>query len=241
MAIKVFDRIEKKYLLTNADKKKLLPAIKSHMQKDGYHKSQVLNLYFDDKDFSLISQSIDWTDFKYKLRARSYSGYDRVFLEIKTKLRAPDLNPGYKRRIMITRKDFDDLINNKTTASELAAKSNEASHDLQIAKEIDYLINRLDLSPKILITYRRESYADDDGLRITFDDKLKYRDQNLSFNKAKHDKMYFKGEQNIIMEVKAHEALPLWFTELLSERSLYPQRFSKIGKVYEKITKEKNV
>ena len=33
---KVFDRIEKKYLITKDDKKELLKTIKKHMKKDGY-------------------------------------------------------------------------------------------------------------------------------------------------------------------------------------------------------------
>ena len=239
MDSKVFDRIEKKYLITKDEKKQLLKTIKKYMQKDSYHKSEVYNIYLDTDNYDLIIQSIDWTDFKHKLRARSYGGYDRVFLEIKTKIRGRDLNPGYKRRVMITRDDFEKFISKESTAQKLAAQSEETTHDRQIAKEVDYLTNYLDLKPKILVMYNRESYKDDDNLRITFDEKLKYRDQNLSFVKAKRDKIYFKDDHNIIMEVKAHGVLPLWLTGLMTNLNIRPQRFSKIGKVYEKIILEK--
>ena len=102
---KVFDRIEKKYLITREDKKEVLKAIKKNMRKDSYHKSEVYNIYFDTENFDLIVQSIDQPVFKHKLRARSYKGYDRVFLEIKTKMREKDMNPGFKRRVMITNED----------------------------------------------------------------------------------------------------------------------------------------
>ena len=238
---KVFDRIEKKYLITKKQKQSLLPSIKKNLQKDGYYKSEVLNLYFDTDHYDLITQSIDWTDFKEKLRARSYDGYDRVFLEIKTKIKAPDNNIGYKRRVMITHDDFEKLVNKEQTLVELASRSIETTDDLQIAKEADYLIEYFDLKPKILVTYNRESYKDADGLRITFDENLKYRHQNLSFTKGKHDKIYFNDDHNIIMEVKAHGAMPLWLVQKMSELKIYPQQFSKIGKIYEKITKEQNV
>lgn len=241
METKVFDRIEKKYLLTSSEKKQLLKTIKKHMKKDNYHKSEVFNLYFDNDNYDLIIQSIDHPEFKEKLRARSYGGYDRVFLEIKTKIKGKDVNVGYKRRVMITHKDFDEFIHDKTTLAELAARSVETGNDLQIAKEVDYLVGHFHLKPKILTIYNRESYKGDDELRITFDERLKYRNQNLSLIKAKRDKIYFKDKHNIIMEVKAHGIMPLWLTKIMSENKIYPQQFSKIGKVYEKLRKEQNV
>lgn len=241
---KVFDRIEKKYLLTKRDKRELLKFIKKNMRKDSYHESEVRNIYFDNHNFDLISQSIDWVDFKEKIRARYYDGYDRVFMELKTKIHArarskedEDIedNVGYKRRVMITLSDFNELIGHRATLESLARRSIETRHDLQIAREIDYLIEHFELRPQIFIAYHRESYKDDQGLRITFDENLRYRTTDLSFIQGKHDTIYFKDNHNIIMEVKADGVIPLWLVHELSELRLYPQQFSKIGKVYERI------
>lgn len=241
MAIKVFNRIEKKYLITATQKRKLLKVIKNHMEKDKYFRSEVSNLYFDNDNYDLTIQSIERPEFKEKLRARSYDGYDRVFLEIKTKLKGKDDNIGYKRRVMITHEDFNELINKKTKLTDLASRSIETSDDLQIAKEVDYLIEYFDLKPKFLLTYNRESYKGENDLRITFDEKLKYRYKNLSLNKAKRDRIYFKDKHNIIMEIKASNGIPAWLCKIMSEEKIYPQRFSKIGKVYEKLRKENYV
>lgn len=241
MENKVFDRIEKKYLITKTQKRRILSEIKKHLKKDDYHKSEVYNLYFDTDNFDLINQSIDWTTFKHKLRARSYGGYDRVFLEIKTKLRGRDNNPGFKRRVMITRNDFDELVDKKASAVELAMRSIETKNDLQIAREVDYFISHFNLLPKIMVMYDRESYKGEDGLRITFDENLMYRDDDLSFNSEKHGKIYFKDNKNIIMELKSHGVIPLWLVSKMSKLKIYPQQFSKIGKSYEKIRKEQNV
>lgn len=241
MENQVFDRIEKKYLITKDQKKNLIKVIKGYMKEDDYFKSEVFNLYFDTDNYDLIVQSIDQPIFKEKLRARSYGGYDRVFLEIKTKMRKKEANPGYKRRVMITKSDFEELVNKKTNVLKLAARSVEKTEDLQIAKEIDYLIEEFNLNPKLLVMYHRESYQGEDRLRITFDEKLKYRDENLSFNTAKSDKIYFKDNRNIIMEVKAHGVLPLWLVKAMSENKVYPQQFSKVGRIFERIRKEKHV
>lgn len=241
METKVFDRIEKKYIISKAQKKAMLKTVKKHMSQDDYFKSEVYNIYFDTENYDLIIQSIDQPVFKEKLRARSYAGYDRVFLEIKTKLREKEVNPGFKRRVMITKKDFRKLIKKKASTEELASRSIETKNDLQIAKEVDYLIEHFKLEPKLLIIYHRESYQGDNKLRITFDEKLRYRDTKLTLSKSKSDKIYFEGEPNIIMEIKAHGFLPIWLVKAMSENKVYPQRFSKVGRVYEKIRKEQNV
>lgn len=241
MSEKVFDRIEKKYLISKTQKKELLRTIKKYLNKDGYFKSNIYNIYFDNDNFDLIIQSIDRPTFKEKVRARSYGGYNRVFIEIKTKIKGKENNVGYKRRVMITLDDYQELIERKTSLEQLAQRSIETANDLQIAKEADYLIWHFDLKPKILVNYSRESYKNEDGLRITFDEKLKYRDKKLSFHKSKHDKMYFKKEPNIIMEIKADGVMPLWLVKEMSKLHIYPQQFSKIGKIYECIRKEENV
>ncbi|MBQ1540083.1 polyphosphate polymerase domain-containing protein [Candidatus Saccharibacteria bacterium] len=238
---KVFDRIEKKYLITKSQKEALLALIQKNMTEDNYFHSDVMNIYFDNDNYDLIVQSIDRPVFKEKLRARSYGGYDRVFIEIKTKMKGAENNIGYKRRVMITHDDYQELIHHHTTLEELAKRSIETVNDLQIAKEADYLINQFNLKPKIFISYDRESYKNDENLRITFDENLKFRNKDLSFIRKKRDKIYFKTEPNIIMEIKADGVMPLWLVKKMSELHIYPQQFSKIGKIYTLIRKEQNV
>lgn len=236
---KIFDRIEKKYLIDDVQKSQILKTIATHMEKDGYFQSLVYNIYFDTDNYDFIIQSIEQPKFKEKLRARSYGGYDKVFFEIKTKLRGKENNVGYKRRVLVTLKDYDALVQKNATMVELAGKTIETPADLQIAKEVDYLIEHFDLKPKILVYYDRESYTGEGGLRITFDENLSFRDQNLKFAKDSRDTPYFNSGKNIIMEIKAHGVMPLWLVQALSAGKMYPQRFSKIGNIYTLIRKEK--
>lgn len=246
---KIFNRIEKKYLITAAKKTKLLETIDSHMKHDGYFKSCVCNIYFDTDNYDLIIQSIDHPIFKEKLRARSYEGYDKVFFEVKTKILglayrgdflenddlAKDENHGYKRRVLITHQDYDDFVSGRASMVELASRKLETKNDLQIAKEVDYFVSHLNLKPKVLVYYDRESYKGDNGLRITFDHHLSYRTENLKFVKKSTDQTFFSDEKDIIMEIKASGAMPLWLVKALSAAHIYPQRFSKIGNIYERI------
>ena len=239
---KTFDRVEKKCLITAWQKEAMLEVIRENMAEDNYYISEVFNIYFDNENHDLIIQSIDQPQFKEKLRARSYGGYDKVFFEIKTKLRARDNNNvGYKRRVQVSKKDYRKIAKSGTKLSEMLAKDGKTTRDRQIAREVDYLIDHFDLKPKILVFYVRESYQGADGLRITFDENLKYRTKNVNFTKNKADKDYFENEKNIIMEIKAHGVLPLWLVKKLSAEKIFPEQFSKVGKIYQKIRKEQNV
>ncbi len=269
----IFDRVEKKYLIDEQQKRHLLKTIQKQMRPDDYYQSEIFNIYFDTDQFDLIIQSIEQPMFKAKLRARSYGGYDKVFFEIKTKLCGGENNVGYKRRMKITKKEYAklvkkggkivDLVKNSAGTDVGAGESMSVSanagvstrkkskknappaktapvsqNDLRIAEEIDYLIAHFDLKPQILVFYERESYQGEEGLRLTFDENLKYRTRNLNFTKRKDDKNFFTDEKNIIMEIKAHEVMPLWLVKALSAEKVYPQQFSKISKIYQQIRKE---
>lgn len=251
---KIFDRTEKKYLITKKNYDILVKLVKKHMQKDQYYKSGVYNIYFDTDNYDLIIQSIDQPIFKEKLRARSYEGYDKVFFEVKTKLRGAaydellqdksaikDINLGYKRRVLITHQDYDDFVSGRADFKAVASRNIENPTDLQIAKEIDYMMQHFDLKPKILVYYDRESFKGEDDLRITFDVNTKYRNQNLKFSKNHKDRALLSGDKCIIMEIKAKGAMPLWLVKALSAEHIYPQRFSKIGNTFIELRKEQNV
>ena len=243
---KTFDRVEKKCLINAEQKANMLESIKKHMLKDHYFESEVYNVYFDTDNYDLIIQSIEQPMFKEKLRARSYGGFDKVFFEIKTKLCGKENNLGYKRRVSVTKADYKKLIHpkdksKKRTLLSFMSEGEEHLADRQIAKEVDYLIDNFELKPKILVFYVRQSWQGENGLRITFDEDLKYRTSNTKFVKQKSDKNYFDDEKNIIMEIKAHEVLPLWLAQKLSKERIFPQQFSKVGKIYQKIGKEINV
>ena len=235
---KTFDRIEKKCLITAEQKKRVLAEIEKNMQKDGYFKSEVFNIYLDTDNYDLIIQSIEQPMFKEKLRARSYGGFDKVFFEIKTKLCGKENNVGYKRRVRITKKDYNKMIKEKSHVLDFMEKNADGPNDYRVAREVDYLIDVFDLTPKILVFYVRESYQGEDGLRITFDEDLKYRLKEVNFSKKKTDRSYFEDERNIIMEIKAHGTWPLWLAHKMSEERIFSQQFSKVGKIYQKIGKE---
>lgn len=86
----VFNRYEKKYLLTMDQYEEILRRLPGSMVPDQYGKYSISNIYFDTPDDLLIRRSLTKPVYKEKLRLRSYGTPDLqtpVFLEIKKKYR----------------------------------------------------------------------------------------------------------------------------------------------------------
>lgn len=225
----VFERTEKKYLITQKQRKLLLEKIADNISPDKFGESTVCSLYFDTDDFRLIRNSIDKPLYKEKLRLRSYStpnADSNVFLELKKKYRGVV----YKRRETLKYGDVQRYF-----------KTGQKPVNTQIMKEIEQTMNFYGgLKPKMFIGYDRTAfYGKEDGnLRITFDKNLRFRTddlrlENRSFGEPIVDCMY------CIMEIKALNSMPLWLAKALSELKIYPSSFSKYGTAYA-IYKEKN-
>ncbi|MEE1517101.1 MAG: VTC domain-containing protein, partial [Lachnospiraceae bacterium] len=126
MAIEVFSRYEKKYLLDESKFKYILDAIQGKMIADKYNRDNKLyniaNIYYDTDDDALIRASIDRPVYKEKLRLRSYGVpglEDKVFLEIKKKYKGLVskrrtklvLDEAYKLTIDGVEPDFKEYMN----------------------------------------------------------------------------------------------------------------------------------
>lgn len=90
MAIEVFNRYEKKYMLDKEQYEAVINKMSSHMEVDAYNKDNkfymISNIYYDTPDDRLIRASIEKPAYKEKMRVRSYGvpGIDdNVFVEIK--------------------------------------------------------------------------------------------------------------------------------------------------------------
>lgn len=224
-----FRRIEQKYVLTENEYKNLLKKIEKHLEKDIYYESTICNIYFDTENNDLIINSLEKPTFKQKVRLRSYEvpqKQDKVFLELKGKYHGVV----FKRRVKMTLEEFYNYIDK-------GIKTNN-----QVMEEIDYTFKKYNLKPKLFLAYDRKSYFDKDNntFRITFDTNLRSRTNNLRLEYGDSGETY-NEEKFYIMELKSLNAMPLWFTEILSELKIYPKSFSKYGNIYKKLKEEYNV
>lgn len=264
---KTFRRVEDKYLVSDKQMKTLLKLAGDRLHPDKYPTSKMHNLYFDTENFDLIVGAIASEPFRKKVRARSYVEPQKnsdVFIEIKTKLKKKNKKITGKRRFSVKLADFEKYSAKKNNFEKIVSRKDKEEDDIeintakniQIAREVDYLIDHFSLLPKIFIAYDRESYAgeaahsetnhDKDAFRVTFDKNLRYRTNDLSIFETKKELKFFKNsrkksEKNIIMEVKTLGSMPLWFVQILSKLEIFPQPFSKYGRIYQQIKEKENV
>ena len=218
----VFRRYEKKYLVTQEQYDRLAAVLAPRMERDRFSESTISNIYYDTPDFRLIRRSLEKPVYKEKLRLRSYGRADRehpVFMELKKKYRSIV----YKRRLTLPYGRALDCLTGDCPWPET-----------QIGREIGYAMDFYpDLEPRVFLSYERDSwYAPESGLRITFDDAIRFRTADLTLDSDLWGTALLRPDQ-VLMELKAPGAIPLWMVRLLTEMGLYKTSFSKYGTAYQ--------
>lgn len=236
----VFERKEVKYRLGAERAGRLREALSSRMAPDAFGTSQVSSLYYDTPERSLIERSLDKPLYKEKLRVRWYGypgcdGATPAFLELKKKFKGIV----YKRRVGCPYQaaraflDGDGGFDWDGAEGDSGAEADLSWRNRQVIREIESFRRRTGrLVPSMLISCSRTAWAplpeaaDAEGVRITFDTGIAYRD------------LVGGGEglalpaDEVVVEVKVPGPFPLWLARMLSELGCVPCSFSKYGSAY---------
>ena len=222
-----FRRYEKKYVLSPRQQEQLLQRIAPYMKEDAFGSYTICNIYYDTPDWRLIRASLEKPAYKEKLRVRSYgvpTETDRVFVELKKKFDGVV----YKRRVTMRADE---------AAPFLAGQLLDGSFG-QSGQEIRWFQRFYRTQPGVFIAYDREAYAGENGVRVTFDTGIRFRETTLSLTAGDHGTPLLTGNR-ILTEVKIPAACPLWLSHALSEAGATPVSFSKYGTFYrQKLQKE---
>ena len=221
-----FNRLEKKFILTEEQYLRLKEEIDKRFDPDEYGETKICNLYYDTPDYILITRSIEKPVYKEKLRLRTYgipTDTSLGFAEVKKKYNGVV----YKRRIVLPLPQALDFLANKY----------DIEKPTQISKELKYFLNFYkNLEPRIYISYDRSAFfcKEDKDFRITFDKNLTWRNYDLDLTKGSYGELLLENGQ-VLMEVKVSTAIPLWLVNILSELKVYTGSFSKVGTAFKKM------
>lgn len=227
-----FRRVEEKYLLTREQYDKLRTALGKEIVPDEYPKSTICNIYYDTPDYLLIRRSMDKPIYKEKFRVRSYgvpSDSSPVFMEIKKKFNGIV----YKRRVQTP----------AVQAAEYMDIGTEPEvNDPQILSEINWFCNSYDLVPSVFLAYDRLAFksVEDPELRITFDQRIRYRTEDLDLTMGDHGTLLLP-EDRVLMEIKIPGSAPVWLSHILSSLDIFPVSFSKYGKCYQQLMQNHSI
>lgn len=221
---KTFQRIEKKYLLSQEQYNALMARLQDHIQPDEFCKSTICNIYFDTPDYRLIRASLEKPVYKEKLRLRSYgipSPESKVFVEIKKKY----CGVVYKRRVPMSLSEAERYLSH----------SIHPARESQILHEIDWFKQFYEgLRPAVYLSYDREAYVDRENpnLRFTFDSNIRWRQEHLRLEDGVGGAELLEKDRHL-MELKIPGALPIWLVRLLEELKISQSSYSKYGTVYQ--------
>ncbi len=220
----VFDRYEKKYVMDEKTYIAFRKELEAYMLEDQYGLHTIRNIYYDTECDELIRTSIEGPKYKEKFRIRCYGKptYDSMcFFEIKKKYKGL-VN---KRRVAIPMEEAEAFLIDGV----------QPSNPNQIFHEIEYFFDHYEIIPKRYIAYDRVALygIEDPDFRVTFDKNIRSRTTNLTLY-VDDDNEFLLHEGERLMEVKIADAMPLWFTQLLSKYQLYSVSFSKYGNFYKR-------
>lgn len=236
-----FQRHELKYLLSPQQKSAVFAAMQGHMEGDRFQDSSISNLYFDTPDFLLIRRSLEKPTYKEKLRMRSY-GIAKpdamVFIELKKKYKSVV----YKRRVSLPLAQAENFLLRGSMVGPAPAghpipQGSQGWKTSQILKEISYFWEFYQtLAPVLFLSYQREAFSgiQEPGLRITFDENILWRREQLSLRYGAFGNSLLPPGATL-MEIKTPGAMPLWLAHALSAHGISKTSFSKYGKAYEEI------
>lgn len=221
-----FKRYELKYMMNRQQKEDILRSMEAHMKLDQYGRTTIRNIYFDTDTYRLIRQSLEKPAYKEKLRVRSYhraAGDDPVFVELKKKYK----HVVYKRRLVCPEEEVMGCFCNGIPLPDHSQIGNEIRYFWEYYKT---------LRPVIFLSYEREAYYALDGsdFRVTFDENILYRENDLSLGSEVYGTPILKEGQTL-MEIKTSGGIPLWMSETLTKNHLYKTSFSKYGTAYQQI------
>lgn len=223
----VFNRSEKKYLISHEAAESFIQQLGTQMVEDERGSTIIRNLYLDTPDYLLIRRSIEKPLYKEKLRIRTYgavAGPDHeAFVEIKKKFDGQV----YKRRLALPLYQASQFIKGCLTPQG------------QIARELAWTIKHYQpLEPAISVIYKRCAYTYpglEGNVRITFDYDLAAKPgSNNDFYQSLNAEGYelLLPYNHCVMEIKVLGAIPLELVDILSREELYPTSFSKVGTAY---------
>ena len=231
-----FKRIETKYIVAKTDLADLIEDLKTYLVEDDYPTSTISNIYFDTEQFDMIQDNSQGTKRKEKIRMRTYLSQvqpdNQVFLEIKSK---DSTGVGRKYRLLSTPHSITQFMTKGQLDSSIK--------DQMMIEKIQQLQEEYQqaIIPRMYIYYDRFSLKEKkeisgfpyNKIRVTIDQNLTYRDNNVSLFSGK-DGFPLLNEDIVIMEIKAPGRKPQWLQDILDQYGLVEQKFSKYSCAYHK-------
>ncbi len=244
-----FQRIEEKFFIHPEKLNSVLGVLTKRLTPDYPHSmtlfTDVESIYFDSKGTDFFQKHFDGSKRRAKIRLRSYSPngipQSGTYLECKIKIDGVSK----KHRFAITDEQVRQLFESgKILWDEAALDLNEGLDETTIREylqEIAEWSTDLELRPIAKLRYRRQSFRDDLGIRLTLDrgitvcplsgvsigNLLRLKGTPAWLLALQMSESYKSVQGTALLELKHSGSRPSWFLDLMQECSLEAISFSK--------------
>ncbi len=225
--IRTFNRFELKYLITLAQAERFKQALRPYLLQDEHGengKYGLTSLYYDSPDLRCYWEKEYGLRFRRKLRIRKYETNEPmtedtpVFLEIKQRVDRVT----QKRRVVLSYGDALRLANDRKLPK-------DTREDQETLEEMYAFAWQYNLRPVSIVRYDRQAFMGteyDMGLRVTFDTNLTFQTHKLHIHESASALPMLSPNQ-VVMEIKVNDHIPLWLTDLIAIHNLKMVRVSK--------------
>ncbi len=212
------DRYEFKFLISREQRDAIIRQFPATVQADrnsgedaGY---RIYSLYFDSPERDCYWEKIRGLRSRRKLRVRLYestraAASGACFVEIKHKHEGR----GVKRRLHVPLEEALQITAGRPASVEIPPGEE------RVLAEIQGLIGERHFRPICCLRYDRKAFFEADSesdLRITFDEDIRYRLDDLDSLQRGAFEHCLIGEGESVMEVKVTGAVPVWLTGVLA-------------------------
>ena len=217
-----FERFEKKFLITLAQKEKIKDKFINIFKPEFQHGYSCYSLYFDDLNFSTLKQKQEGLTDRHKIRLRTYfhdmnDKINQWYLEIKSK----NNNIVKKKKIS---------FENKEVVQNLLKKN------YSFFSKNFFETSKTYYQPAYITFYHRDAFISDilPHCRITFDTNIRcFKYRHDLFGKTNINQNYIINPNIILLELKYTNFLPKFISEYFIHLNLEQVTFSKYVDGYE--------
>ena len=254
--VRSFNRFELKYVLPERRARAFARGLEGYAVSDAHSAPRsagevgpvwqvvgypVRSVYWDSPELTFFWEKIDGEKYRRKLRLRTYAdpaggGEPQVFVEIKQRID----RTVQKRRTRIPLARARALFPSGSPGpgepgapgAEVGPNgSSPTASELRdpVLAEALFLCRFHRLEPKMAVAYRREAWfgAHEQDLRITFDRRLRYDPHALDPGGRFERGTYVLPPDQVVVEIKFNDEVPLWLVRLAQTCELELVRMSK--------------
>lgn len=221
--IRSFNRFELKYLIHRNLAREFIRSLEGYVYRDPNNKDNdgysIYSIYWDSPGLALFWEKIEGLKYRRKFRLRRYGDDPDVFLEIKQRVD----RTVQKRRV---RWPLDQVVQTFYSGNGLNDHVQEAD---PVSAEVYFLWHHYGLEPRMAIAYHRQAFfaVYESDLRITIDSRVKYNAVDLNVARPVDTGKYLVEPEQVVVEIKYNERVPLWLCKAIGKSGLSLVRLSK--------------